>query len=167
MKAKKIFKILSVFVTLVIVFGIFGTIIEHWINMQTEEPLILFTGEVGTAFSKYFTLIQNVTSYPFYFLCCVLYGFLAKKYYLLTNINTFKFAYALLSFVAGFLIGIISLFFSNFLSALLTSCIFGFFNIDSTLHIIWLIHPLIIISVSVFIGVLIFTVLIEKTIIKK
>ncbi len=162
MKAKKILKILSVFVALIIVFGVFGAIIKHWINMQTEEPLILFTGEVGTAFSKYFTLIQNVTSYPFYFLCCVLYGFLAEKYYSLSNVNNFKIAYASLSFTIGLLIGIISLLVSNFLSSLLEFLVFGFLNIDSTLRIVWLIHPLIIISVSVFIGILTFTILIEK-----
>lgn len=164
MKIKSLLKILFSVATFIIVFCAFSVIIEYWINTQPEEPLILFTGEAGSAFSKYFNLIQNIISYPFYFLCCALYGFLAKKYYSIVSINTYKSAYAMLSFAVGLLSGLLSLFLSYFIAFVLEFCIYGFFNIDSTLRILWLIHPLIVISVSAFIGILIFTILIEKTI---
>lgn len=164
MSTKKLLKILFAFVTSIIIFYCFGLTIKYWINTQLEEPLILFMGEAGSAFSKYFNLIQNIISYPFYFLCCALYGFLAKKYYSTVCVNTYKSIYAILSFVCGLLSGLLSLFISYFIAIILEFCIYGFLNIDSTLRVTWLIHPLIVISVSVFIGILTFTILIEKVV---
>lgn len=132
--------------------------------MFPEETVVLFTGEAGVDFSKYFNLIQNIISYPFYLLCCGLYGFLAKKYYSISCINTYKTIYAILSFVGGLIGGLLSLFLSYFIAFIFEFCVFGVFNIDGTLRILWLIHPLIVISVSVFIGILLFTVIIEKTV---
>lgn len=164
MEIKKTHKKLFSFVTFIIIFFAFGICIKHWINTLPEETLILFTGEAGTEFSKYFNLIQNIISYPFYFLCCCLYGFLAKKYYSIVSVKAYKPAYAMLSFVSGFLSGLFSLFLSYFIAIIFEFCVYGIFNINGTLRILWLLHPLIVISVSVFIGILLFTVIIEKTV---
>lgn len=162
MRTKKLPKTLFAFANIITVFCILGMLIKYYVNLQPEEPLILFTGEAGSAFSEYFNLMQNIISYPFYFLCCALYGYLAKKYYSTVCANRYKSIYAILSFMCGLLSGVLSLFLSYFIAFFLEFCIYGFLNIDSTLRIIWLIHPLIVISVSVFIGILTFTILIEK-----
>lgn len=156
---KRLLKIIFSVATFIIVLGVLGVIIEHWVNTLPEEPPVLFTGEAGNAFSKYFNLIQKIISYPFYFLCCVLYGFLAKKYG-----TIYELPFTTLLFVGGFLSGLPSLFLSHFIAYVVEIFIYGFFNIDITLRILWLLHPLFVISVSVFIGILIFTVLIEKTV---
>lgn len=164
MKRKSIFRIILSIVTFIIVFGVFWGMIAHWVNTQPEEPLVLFTGEAGSAFSKYFNLIQNVTSHPFYFLSCCFYSFLSGRCYKILHSNSYSLKNHFAYNIVGFAVGIVSLFISTAVAMITGICFCGLLNIDSTLRILWLIQPLVIVIFSVFIGILIYTALVEKEI---
>lgn len=165
MKRKKTLAVLFSTITFIIVCCIFWGMIAHWANKQ-PDPYVLFTGEIGTVYSNYYHSFKQIISYPFYYLCCCLYSFLSSRYYKLSHYNSYKLKNHLAYTIVGFIVGIISLFISTAIAMVMEICFLSLFKTDDSLHILGAIHTLTIHMVSIFLSVVIYTLLAEKELVK-